>query len=116
MKTIQGRLITKTVKDLCIEANIELRDDILSALRSARRKESNAKARRVLDIIIYNARLAKRKKVPICQDTGMVVVYLKIGQGVRIKGDINKAAEKGMAQAYKDGYFRKSVVTDPLLR
>jgi len=116
MRTVQGRLITKTVKELCIKANIELRGDILSALKSARRKESNAKAGRILDIIIYNARLAKRKKVPICQDTGMVVVYLKIGRGVRMKDDINKAAEKGVAQAYKDGYFRKSVVTDPLLR
>lgn len=116
MRTVQGRLITKTVKELCIKANIELRDDILSALKSARRKESNAKAGRVLDIIICNARLAKRKKVPICQDTGMVVVYLKIGRGVRMKDDINKAVEKGVAQAYKDGYFRKSVVTDPLLR
>ncbi len=116
MRTVQGRLITKTVKELCIKANIELRKDILSALRSARRKESNAKARRMLDIIIYNARLAKKKKVPICQDTGMVVVYLKIGRGVRMKDDINKATEKGVAQAYKDGYFRKSVVTDPLLR
>jgi len=116
MRTVQGRLITKTVKELCIKANIELRGDILSALKSARRKESNAKAGRILDIIIYNARLAKRKKVPICQDTGMVVVYLKIGRGVRMKDDINKAVEKGVAQAYKDGYFRKSVVTDPLLR
>lgn len=116
MRTIDAGLITKTVKELCTKANIELRKDVLSALRSARRRESNAKARRMLDIIIYNALIARRKKLPICQDTGMVAVYLKIGQAVRVKGDIASAVEKGVGQAYRDGYFRKSVVRDPFVR
>ena len=67
-------------------------------------------------IIIHNAMIAKRKQLPICQDTGMVVVYIEVGQDVRIKGDINKAVADGVSHAYKDGYFRKSVVRDPLVR
>lgn len=116
MRTINSNLITRVVGELCVKANLELRKDMLSALRYARKKEKNSRARRMLDIIIYNALIAKRKCLPICQDTGMVVVYLEIGQGVFIKGDINKAVEKGIFQAYRDGYFRKSIVRDPLVR
>lgn len=116
MRTIESKVITKTVKELCLKANIELRKDMLSALKAARKKERSPKSRRMLDIIINNAAIAKKKKLPICQDTGMVVVYLKIGQGVSVKGDIKKAVEKGISEAYKEGYFRKSVVRDPLIR
>ena len=116
MRTINANLITKAVKELSIKANLDLRKDMLSALRNARRKERGVKARRVLDIIIYNALISKRKKVPICQDTGMVVVYLEIGQALMIKGDICKAVEEGVLHAYRDGYFRKSIVKDPLIR
>ena len=116
MRTVNSDLIVKAVKGLCIKANLELRPDVLSALRRARKKETSAKAKRMLDIIIYNAAIAKRKRLPICQDTGMVVVYLEIGQDVRIKGDVNKAVADGVRGAYKDGYFRKSIVRDPLMR
>lgn len=116
MRIVKSKLIKEVVKELCIKANLELRGDVLSLLRRARAKERSPKARRVLDIIIDNALIAKRKKLPICQDTGMVIVYLDIGQGVMIKGDIKKAVEEGVAIAYKEGYFRKSVVRDPLLR
>ena len=116
MRKVKAKLIKKVVESLCIKANLELRSDVLSLLRRARTKEKSPKARRVLDIIIDNALIAKRKKLPICQDTGMVIVYLDIGQGVIIKGDIEKAVEEGVAVAYKEGYFRKSVVRDPLLR
>lgn len=116
MRTIKAKLIEDTVKKLSIKANTELRKDIFSALKLARKKESNSTRMRILDIIIENAEIAKRKKLAICQDTGMVVVYLKIGQDVRIKGAIKKAVEKGIASAYKDGYFRKSIVKDPLIR
>lgn len=116
MRTIDAKVIIKTVRDLCLKANVELRGDILSALKLARKNESSPKARRVLDIIIENARLARRKCMPICQDTGMVAVYLKIGQGLKIKGDIKRAVEKGVSQAYREGRFRKSVVNDPFIR
>ncbi|MBU1146814.1 MAG: fumarate hydratase [Candidatus Omnitrophica bacterium] len=116
MRTVNSGLIAKVVKALCIKANLELRPDVLYALRRARKKETGDKARRILDIIIYNAAIAKRKHLPICQDTGMVVVYLEVGQDVRIKGDIDNAVADGMRDAYKDGYFRKSIVRDPLIR
>ena len=116
MRIADTGLITKAVKELCLKANIELRGDILSALEKARRKERSSKSRRILDIIIKNAAIAKKKRLPICQDTGMIMVYLKIGQDVRIKGDVKKAAEKGIGQAYKEGYLRKSIVRDPLVR
>jgi len=116
VRTINSKLITDTVRALCIKANIELRKDVLLALRRARKKETNSKARRILDIIIQNALIAKEKRLPICQDTGMVVSYLKIGQDIKIKGDIRKAILEGIANAYRDGYFRKSIVQDPLIR
>ena len=116
MRTLRDKDIEKAIKKLCIKANIELRKDVISALRKAKKKERSKKVKRMLDIIIYNALIAKRKRLPICQDTGMVVVYLRIGSGVRIRGDINSAVENGVRQAYKDGYFRKSVVRDPFVR
>lgn len=116
MRIVESRIIRKTVKELCIKANIELRRDVLSALRLARGKEKNPKAKRMLDIIIYNALIAKKKRLPICQDTGMVVVYLKVGQDAKVKGDIKTAVERGVRQAYSEGYFRKSIVKDPLIR
>ena len=116
MRIVSAELITKIVKGLCIKANLELRKDVLAALKRARKKESNSRARRILNVIIENAALAKKKRLPICQDTGMVAVYLKIGQDLRIKGDIKKAVEKGVGQAYSQGHFRKSIVNDPLLR
>ena len=116
MRIVKDILITKTVKGLCLKANIELRKDILLALRQARKREFASTPKYVLGIIIENAYLAKKKRLPICQDTGMVVVYLRLGQEVRIKGDIKKAVEKGVTQAYKQGFFRKSIVSDPLKR
>ncbi|MBU3912329.1 MAG: fumarate hydratase [Candidatus Omnitrophica bacterium] len=116
MRTVENILITKTAKDLCLKANLKLREDILSALKAAREKERSLKSRHMLDAIIENAAIAKKKKLPICQDTGMVVAYLKVGQEVKVRGDIKKAVEKGIGQAYKEGYLRKSIVSGPLVR
>ena len=116
MRIVNAGVITETAKSLCIKANLELREDVLSALRRAKKKETSARAKRILDIIIYNALIAKKKRLPICQDTGMVVVYLEIGQAVKIRGDINRAIQEGVRQAYRDGYFRKSIVKDPFMR
>ena len=116
IKIVDSKLITGAVKDLFIKANTCLRPDILSALKSARKNETRPKARYVLDIIIKNAAIAKKKIMPICQDTGMAVVYLKIGQSLIVKGDIKKAVNKGVELAYKEGYFRSSIVNDPLIR
>lgn len=116
MRRVGAGVIQKTVRELCIKANLELRGDVFSALRRAKKKETSARAIRMLDIIIYNALIAKKKRLPICQDTGMVVVYLDVGQDVLIKGDLKKAVEKGVLDAYREGYFRKSIVSDPLIR
>jgi fumarate hydratase subunit alpha len=115
-RTVSSNLIRNAVNDLFIKANTSLRPDILSGLKLARKKETDKKAGYVLDIIIKNAAIAKKKMLPICQDTGMASVYLKIGQSLIIKGDIKRAVNEGVAKAYKDGYFRKSVVSDPLIR
>ena len=116
MRTVKTDLITKTIKRLCLKANIELRKDILLALKQARKREFAFTPRYILGVIVDNAGLAKKRQMPICQDTGMVVVYLRLGQKVRIKGDIKKTVEKGVTQAYKQGFFRKSIVSDPLKR
>lgn len=115
-RTIDSELITKSVKGLFIKANTNLRQDVLSALKNAREEEITENGKYVLDVIIKNSYLAKEKELPICQDTGMSVVYLKIGQSVTIVGDVKKAVERGVKEAYKEGCFRKSVVSDPLIR
>jgi len=116
MRTIDSKLIKDTVKGLFIKANTSLRPDILKGLKLARKKETSPKARYALDVIIKNAFIAKKKMLALCQDTGMAVVYLKVGQSLAIKGDLKKAVNKGVALAYKEGYFRDSVVSDPLIR
>jgi fumarate hydratase subunit alpha len=115
-RIVNSELIKDAVKDLFIKANTSLRPDILSGLKLARKNETSAKAKYVLDIIIENAAIAKKKMLPICQDTGMAIVYLKIGQSLIVKGDIKKAVNEGVLKAYKEGYFRKSIVSDPLIR
>src|SRR3989338_5219732 len=116
MMTVDSKLITGAVKDLFLKANTSLRPDILSGLKLARKKETSEKARYAMDVLIKNAFIAKKKMFAICQDTGMAIVYLKVGQAVSIKGDIKKAINKGVGIAYKEGCFRKSVVEDPLDR
>ena len=115
-RIIDAKLITDTVKDLFIKASTCLRPDILAGLKKARKNETKEKAKYALDVIIKNAFIAKKKMLAICQDTGMAVVYLKIGQSLVVKGGLKKAVAKGVELAYKEGYFRNSVVNDPLIR
>jgi len=117
MREVNVRDIQKTVKDLCIKANVVLRPDILRALRSAFRLERNAKAKKILKALLENAAAAKRQKMAICQDTGMVAAYIETGEDTRIVGgSLENAINKGEAAAYRKGYFRKSVVKDPFIR
>lgn len=116
MRKIDVGRIRKIVSELCIKANTELRKDVLFALKKAARLEKNKRARRILDILIKNASIAKREGLAICQDTGMACVYLEIGQDVKIAGgNLQKAVNDGVRLGYKKGYFRDSVV-DPLSR
>ncbi|MEW6618607.1 MAG: fumarate hydratase [bacterium] len=117
MRKIQSQTITKTVKDLCIKANLELREDVLSTLEKGLNNEDNPRAKRILQILIENASLAREKKLPICQDTGVAIVFIDIGQDVQIIGDdLFSAINQGIKLGYEAGYCRKSVVNDPIIR
>jgi fumarate hydratase subunit alpha len=116
MREIEARKIREVVTELCLKANFELRPDILRALKSTLKKETNSRARNILKAIIENARLAKKKRIAICQDTGLVSIYLEIGRDIVIKGDLEEALYKGVEDAYRKGYLRKSIVNDPLTR
>jgi len=117
MRKINVKVIQKTVEELCLKANTELRPDVLSLLKKAYRLEKRRSSKKNLMAILDNARIARRQKLAICQDTGMVVVHIELGQEVRIAGgNLEAAVNKGVSSCYKKGYFRKSVVKDPLSR
>ena len=116
MKTISANKIRNTVADLCIRANLFLRKDALAALKVAYSQEKNKRAKIILDAVIRNASMARRERLAICQDTGMPVVFLEVGQGVRILGNLKSAINKGIELGYRKGYLRNSVIKDPLLR
>jgi len=109
--------IKNTVKGLCIEANTVLRLDVLEAIKDLNSREEKVSAKNMLGVLIDNAELARKEKLPLCQDTGLVTVFMDIGEEVDIAGgNIIEAVNKGVEEAYAEGCFRKSVVNDPLLR
>lgn len=116
MRVIPLAKISNAVSDLCIQANWVLRSDALQALKSAYLKETNKRAKDILAAIIKNAKIAKREKLAICQDTGLACIFVELGQDVRIKGDLKQAINKGVEIGYKKGFLRDSIVQDPLLR
>lgn len=117
MRDIDVAQITKAIKDMCINANCCLNNDIYEALKNAEKNEESEIGRNILTQLIDNADLARSKMKPICQDTGMAVVFMDIGQEVHFTGgDITEAINEGVRQGYKEGYLRKSVVEDPLIR
>ena len=116
MKTITADKITQTVKNMCIEANCNLPEDIRCALEGAKRCESFPPAREMLSTITENADIAKKNCIPVCQDTGFAVFFVEIGSKVQITGNISKAIEEGVSLGYTEGYLRASVVSDPLIR
>ena len=116
MRTIDAGRITETVRRLCIEANCHLPDDMKERIENCRNQETWPQAQEILDRIIENYKIADAGRQPICQDTGMACVFLKIGQDVHIEGDVNEAIHEGVRQGYADGFLRKSVVRDPLDR
>lgn len=116
IRRIDTKLITAAVKKLFIEANTDLSADVIASLQAALKKEESAVGRHVMEKIIENAGIACREKMPLCQDTGLAVVFAEVGQDVHIVGgDLRSAIEEGVRQAYADGYLRKSVC-DPLSR
>ena len=117
MRTILYSEIVENIKEMCIEANCHLNTDICDGLKAARESEVSKNGISVLSQIIENAQIAADEKMPICQDTGMVIAFLKIGQDVHVEGGLlEDAVNEGVRQGYETGYMRKSVVGDPLLR
>jgi fumarate hydratase subunit alpha len=117
MREIEAKKITETVKDLCIQANYELSDDVLYLLNEALKKERSPNAREIIRELISNADIAKKVRYPICQDTGLALVFIELGQDVKIAGgDLMEAVNEGVSRGYKEGYLRKSVVNDPFFR
>ena len=117
MREVQVAEITKAVKEMCISINYELSEDMSCALRAAVDKEESPLGKQVLEQLQENLAIAEEDRIPICQDTGMAIVFLEIGQDVHLTGgDLEKAVNEGVRQGYEEGYLRKSVVGDPLLR
>ncbi len=116
MREIDAKLITQVVKKLCIEANCHLSSDIKECISNFHRDETWPQAKEILERIIENYQIADDKNQPVCQDTGVACVFLKIGQDVHVNGDITDAVNEGVRQGYGEGYLRKSVVRDPLDR
>ena len=117
-REVDVKNIKKAVKDLALEANIVIRPDVLKGLEELHQQEKEGtQAKKMLKILIENAEIAKKEYLAICQDTGMAVVFLEIGKGVDLRGgDVIKAVNEGVAEAYKEGSLRSSVVGDPLIR
>ena len=117
MRTINTELITQQVKEMCMDVNIHLSKDVKCAIKEAEKKEESPLGKQILGQLEENMEIASDTKIPICQDTGMTVVFLKVGQEVHFEGGyIEDAINEGIRQGYQEGYLRKSVVKDPVDR
>lgn len=116
MRTIEPSFITKAVKDSVIKINYELDQSLVSMIQKAKSKERSKIASSILDDILENSEIAKEGNIPLCQDTGVVVVFAEIGFDAHINGDIYQAINEGVRQGYQEGYLRKSIVNHPFDR
>lgn len=117
MRTINVDKITKNIKEMCIEANHYLSKDMKCAMDQAANSEKSPLGKQILNQLKENLRIAEEDMIPICQDTGMAVIFLDIGQEVHFEGgDLEEAINEGVRQGYKEGFLRKSVVGDPIIR
>ncbi|SFB23841.1 fumarate hydratase subunit alpha [Acetitomaculum ruminis DSM 5522] len=109
--------VTKVITKLCIEANYSLSNDMQQAIKKAEKEEENKLGKKILGQLLENLKIAKNDNIPICQDTGMAVVFIEIGQDVHFIGkNLEDAINEGIRKGYIEGYLRKSVVSDPILR
>ena len=114
MRNIDAQEVTKALSRLCQEANFFLPDDVLGILKQMRQSEESPLGKQTLDQILDNAKLAQEEEMAICQDCGVAVVYLEVGQDVHVTGgDLYEAVEEGVRQGYEQGYLRKSMVSQP---
>ena len=117
MRTIQVEEITRHIREMCIEANYSLSLDMCRALQHAETEEKSPLGRQILGQLRENLEIAAADNIPICQDTGMAVIFMEIGQDVHFQGgSLEEAINEGVRQGYREGYLRKSVVGDPCIR
>ncbi len=117
MREIQTETITGAIADLCVEVNHKMQPDMLAALERARDTEESPLGRKVLEQILENARVAREDWYPICQDTGQAVLFVDLGQDIRVTGGaLSDAVQAGVRRGYAEGYLRNSVVRSPLRR
>ncbi len=117
MREIKAGDITGAVKKLCMDANYYLPSDVIDALKEGLRKEESSIGKDVLLQILRNVEIAAQQKIPLCQDTGVAVFFIDLGQAVRIRGgNLEDAIDKGVKEGYLKGYLRKSIVSDPLFK
>ncbi len=115
MKTIQYNTIVETVRKMCMDSNYDLPEDVMQAFRTSVKNEASPLGKSILEQCIKNSEIAKDERVPICQDTGLAVFFIKLGADVGIEGGIlPEAINEGVKAGYKDGYLRKSSLSDPL--
>lgn len=117
MRQVDVSEITRAVKNLCIDANLYLGDDVIEAIENSINKENSKLCKSVLSQLLENAEIAKVRQIPICQDTGMAVIFIEVGQDVHfVGGNLTEAINKGVSDGYIEGFFRCSIVGDPILR
>ena len=117
VRTIETSEITRNIKEMCIKANHYLSDDMDDAMKQAVNTEKSPLGKKILNQLQENLEIADKEFIPICQDTGMAVVFIEIGQEVHFVGDLlENAINEGVKEGYTEGYLRKSVVKDPLIR
>ena len=117
MRDIDVNIIADIISEMCVTINYELSEDMKRALKKARETESSSFGKKILDILDQNMKIAKADRIPICQDTGMAVMFLEVGQEVHFSGgSIEEAVNEGVRRGYREGCLRKSVVSDPLIR
>ena len=117
MRNVHVSEITKNIKEMCIEANHFLSEDMSAAMKNAVQAEESPLGKQILNQLQENLQIAGEDMIPICQDTGMAVVFLEVGQDVHLEGgSVEEAVNEGVRQGYVEGYLRKSVVKDPIVR
>jgi len=115
VREVDAAEITRVVRDLCMQINYTVPQDMVDAVKRAREKEESPVGRQILDLLIRNQELAAEGEYPYCQDTGSTVVFIDVGQDVHVTGtDLEDAIDEGVRQGYKDAYLRASIVGDPV--
>lgn len=117
MRVVNTDIITSNIKEMCIDANLRLTPDMEQSLKKSLQNEDSALGKQILEQLEINLDIAAKESIPICQDTGMTIIFIKIGQEVHFEGEfLENAINEGIRQGYKEGYLRKSVVNDPIIR